>query len=502
MRCHMCALPIPSTLQQQWQRQQQFHVCIDRLRQMSRRARPTLLFLFLLVIAIFSGVIDVDNLHVQHTDVLVESGKELFPDRQLHETCDAAAQFQVGARRTKIYAFVPIDDRATEDFRPLSAVAGTLLGFEKSWHMFRRKGTHALAMLSGALVRLRRQIAQALYGAETEVRTVTVAPFSNSTRLFASSATALLAVRTFQEPGIAVAVGLAAAVLCILSVGTLLGQCAQQPLPPRSAPQPTGVGMPTPSTCGPSPRRFPEASPSMTATLRRLSNSINSRRSCPQLCPGLVVPRGSECILAVRPVPYIAPLDSDETVTVEVLEFSGTPVLKAQVTRSPLSHTSATEVPRGGSRSPTVALYMWDAANGRLESTMLASCQEGGSEGSLTDGGRHIFIYDSKGQLFGCLGRDPTRRSRYGLRLTSGPDPQDPRKRSMISFDGVFGDYAVSVKNESQDLLADSEACSVAFDQTSKFYRLRIVSGVDAGLIVLCLIAIDEMEAWHRLDKR
>lgn len=473
---------------------------------MSGRAWPLLMFFLLLVIVVAGRVAGAANPHMQHTSVPAESGKELCPDRH---TCDAAAQFQVGAHRTKIYSFVTADDKPPEDFHPLAAVTGALFGLHDTWRMLRLKISDTFSMFSHALRGLRREAAQALLGAGAEVGIATAEPFSNSTsnkgnRPVTGTATALLVVRVFREPGIAAAVGLAAAVLCILSVGSLLGQCAQQTSQPRSDPEPCGVSvvsMRAPSTCGPSPRRFPEASPSMTATLRRLSNSINPRRSCPQLCPGLVVPRGSECILAVRPVPYIAPLDSDEMVTVEVLEFSGTPVLKAQVTRTPLSHASTSEVQRGGSRSPTVALYMWDAAQGRLESTMLASCQEGATEWSPSDGGRHIFMYDAKGHLFGCLGRDPTTRSRYGLRLTSGPDPQDPRKRSMITFDGNFDDYAVSVKNENQDQLADSESCSVGFDQTSKFYRLRIVSGVDAGLIVLCLIAIDEMEAWHRLDK-
>lgn len=470
---------------------------------MSKRVWPFLLFLLLLIIVVAGRVTGAANPHTQHTSVLAQSGKELCPDRQ---TCDAAAQFQVGAHRTKIYSFVTVDDRPPDDFHPLAAITGAVFGLHDTWHVFRLKVSDAFSTFSRALGSFRRETAQAVLGAWAEVGSATVEPFSNSTsnssnRPVKGTAVAMLVVGIFREPGIAGAVGLAAGVLCILSVGSLLGQCAQQTSQPRSDSEPCGVSMRAPSTCGPSPRRFPEASPSMTATLRRLSNSINPRRSCPQLCPGLVVPRGSECILAVRPVPYIAPLDSDEMVTVEVLEFSGTPVLKAQVTRSPLSHASTSEVQRGGSRSPTVALYMWDAAQGRLESTMLASCQEGGTEWSPSDGGRHIFIYDAKGHLFGCLGRDPTRRSRYGLRLTSGPDPQDPRKRSMISFDGNFDDYAVSVKNENQDQLADSEPCSVGFDQTSKFYRLRIVSGVDAGLIVLCLIAIDEMEAWHRLDK-
>jgi len=471
------------------------------------RAWPLLLFFLLVVVVVAGGVAGVADPHVQHTHVLAESGKELFPGTQLHETCDAAAQFQVGTHRTKIYSFVPLDAPDPEDFRPPSAVSGAMLGFHGSWRVLCHKGSQALAMLFNAFNSLRREAAQALLGERASGGTEHLEPFTKSTsnsdnQHITGTATTLLMVRTFREPGIAAAVGLAAGVLCILSVGHFVGQwCGSQPPQPQSLSQPSGVGMPTPSTCGPSPRRFPEPSPCMTATWRRLSNSINPRRSCPELCPGLVVPRGSECILAVRPVPYIAPLDSDEMVTVDVLELSGTPVLKAHVMRSPLSRASATDVRHGSGQSPTVALYMWDAAQGRLESTMLASCQERGNEGSPSDGGRHIFIYDSKGQLFGSLNRDPMRRSRYGLRLTSGPDPQDPRKRSMLSFDGLFDDYAVSVRNENQEQLADAEPCSVGFDQTSKFYRLRIVSGVDAGLIVLCLVAIDEMEAWHRLDK-
>mmetsp|Transcript_81538 Transcript_81538/g.189381 ORF Transcript_81538/g.189381 Transcript_81538/m.189381 type:complete len:535 (+) Transcript_81538:99-1703(+) len=220
---------------------------------------------------------------------------------------------------------------------------------------------------------------------------------------------------------------------------------------------------------------------------------VNPKRFCPQLCPGLVVPRGSECVLAVQPLPPGNPsLQDPAGLTVEVLDLRGKPVLRAQVAR-PLfwnqvdGDTLNPVLPRTSARQPAVMLRMLqpvssnDSAGNRIDSSVLAMCRDG----ETADGRRHMFIFDAKGRLFGRLAKDPT-RPRYNMVSSRGD--------CGLVFDGLFSNHAVLISNEHQEQLADAEPCNMAFNPMGKFYRLRVASGVDVGLMLCGLVAIDEME--------
>lgn len=223
----------------------------------------------------------------------------------------------------------------------------------------------------------------------------------------------------------------------------------------------------------------------------------NPKRFCPQLCPGLVVPRGSECVLAVQPPqPPARGAKEASAVTVEVLDLRGKPVLRATVSRPlqwpQVSHEAANSaVPWATAKgAPAMTLRMLQPVGGpghlpqgsRLfDSSVLSICRAG----VTPDGLRQMFVYDANSRLFGRLAKDPT-RSRYVLTSSRG--------EGAIFFDGLFRDNAVLIANDHQEQLADSEPCSMAFNPQGKFFRLRVSSGVDVGLMLVGLVCISEME--------
>jgi len=210
---------------------------------------------------------------------------------------------------------------------------------------------------------------------------------------------------------------------------------------------------------------------------------------CPKLCHGLVVPLGSECVLAVRPAHLNAGRPSAPNV--EVFDMNGKPVLRLDLKR-PLQWADALENPVPSVVKPAVTLRMlgkFDSTAAQQQSpadvqgVILARCREA----KRADGQGCMYVYDSQEQVFACLTKDPEKQQRY---LLSSIDAD-----FEIIFDGIFRDYAVLILNKRQEQLADAEPCRLSFNLQEQFYKLQINSGVDVGLIICCLVAIDEMEA-------
>jgi hypothetical protein len=205
---------------------------------------------------------------------------------------------------------------------------------------------------------------------------------------------------------------------------------------------------------------------------------------CPKLCHGLVVPLGSECVLAVRPA------HRRGAPNVEVFDMHGKPVLRLDLKR-PLHFAEAVQNPTPSVVNPAVTLRML----GRLNSNsaqqqladghgmILARCREA----KTADSQSCMYVYNSQEQVFACLTKDPEKQQRY---LLSSIDAD-----FEIIFDGIFRDYTVLIYNNRQEQLANAEPCRLSFNLHEQFYKLQINSGVDVGLVICCLAAIDEMEA-------
>jgi len=241
------------------------------------------------------------------------------------------------------------------------------------------------------------------------------------------------------------------------SVATVAGQSMAQPTVARRSNRSTG----TIATTG----------TRTTGTESPISINEHETQRCPQLCHGLVVPAGSECVLAVRPA-YRSTTSTD----VKVFDMTGKPVLGLDVKR-PLSWGMAFDKPNPSLGKPAVALRSHGSGN-----AVHATCREG----KTPDGRKNMFVYDSSDQLFARLTKDPDSQ-RYLLSGSCGD--------WEVIFDGNFCEYFMQTYNKRQEQLADTEPCRLAFRPHDQIYKIRISSGVDVGLIICCLVAIDEMEA-------
>lgn len=197
------------------------------------------------------------------------------------------------------------------------------------------------------------------------------------------------------------------------------------------------------------------------------------------LCPELVVPRGSECILAVRCL-VTARL---QQVEFDVKDVNGKAVLRVEVSPH-FARTASTPWPAGLQRSPTIrlmSLHPRETTGGYV----LAYCCNVTKEDTSVGAKRNVYIYQEDDELFAHLMKDEIRK-RYVL--TSG------RLGLQLLFEGNFEEHAVDVTNEARELLACTEPSVMDFDPVNKHYKLRVTADVDVGLVLCGLLAIDQME--------
>lgn len=189
-----------------------------------------------------------------------------------------------------------------------------------------------------------------------------------------------------------------------------------------------------------------------------------------QLCPGLVVPRNSECVLALCALPRNSG-SANENVRLDILDLAGQPVLRAQV-----------QLPWPADRTPVIRLAsLRQVQPNHPKEEHLVLARAGGSAGMR----RSTYLYDSNDVLFGFIKRDMT-RPRYVLTSSRGG--------VNLLFEGTFEQYKVKVLSERRDMLATTEPCAMPFDPGSKYYQVRIAENVDVGLIMSGLLALDAME--------
>lgn len=243
--------------------------------------------------------------------------------------------------------------------------------------------------------------------------------------------------------------------------------------PSTRQPKPVTAGTWSPSFGGAHERAHPESH----HQVRQSEPPISVRR---HLCPELVVPRGSECVLAVRTL-VSARL---QQVEFDILDVNGKPVLQVEVSPQFQFGTHSRPWPAQLQRSPTIALK---SLNPR-ESTgayILCYCCNVTKEDESSGSKRNVYIYKDDGELFAHLMKDEIRK-RYVL--TSG------RLGLQLLFEGNFEEHAVDVTNESRELLAATEPGVMEFDPLNKYYKLRVAADVDVGLVLCGLLAIDQME--------
>lgn len=201
------------------------------------------------------------------------------------------------------------------------------------------------------------------------------------------------------------------------------------------------------------------------------------------LCPGLVVPPGSECFLAVR----ATVTTTANQVEFDVVDLGGRAVFRVEVTRS---FQTSRPWPAQMLVNPTVVLRTLPRPGGP-ESSVLAYCcsvAKDSPRGNDVPGGgsrRHVYMYGPDDELFAHLVKEDSKQSYV---LTSG------RLGLRLLFEGIFSQNVVNVYSDLKALLASTEPHEMVFDRDNQYYKLRVASGVDVGLVVCGLLAINQAE--------
>jgi len=216
-------------------------------------------------------------------------------------------------------------------------------------------------------------------------------------------------------------------------------------------------------------------------TPRTLANGPASTPTTParQLCPELVVPLGSECVLAVRCL-ITAKTQQCEF---DVLDINGKAVLRVEMSpQSALSRNS--HVP--SQRSPTITLKALQPRETTGGLVLAYCCNVTRADDMWSSSGkRNVCIYNETDELFAHIVKD---EARHRYVLTSG------RPGLQLLFEGNFEERAVDVANEARELLAATEPAAMPFDPINKYYKLRVAADVDVGLVLCGLLAIDQIE--------
>lgn len=240
----------------------------------------------------------------------------------------------------------------------------------------------------------------------------------------------------------------------------------------------TGMSM-TSGAMPPSARQLPR-------TPAEVPNSMATKG----LCPGLIVPDESECVLTICVLSDIAKLSGISTSncpaalassarSVDIFDLEGKPVMRAHVV-FPWPQDAAFK-----QRPPVITLCSTNP-NTPGQEQRLSFCRAGGDGG----GRRSMYIYDKDDVLFGCIKRDVT-RPRYVLTSSRGG--------LQLLFEGDFHQHTVNVLSDNRDMLSHSEPCSKAdsssgMSSSSSYYQVRITAGIDVGLIMSGLLSIEAME--------
>jgi len=177
----------------------------------------------------------------------------------------------------------------------------------------------------------------------------------------------------------------------------------------------------------------------------------------PDLCPCLVVPSGMELVFAVREL-----LARDrQQISFSVLDLQG----------QPLAHVIASE------SGPRCGIYVQMLDQTPLAWVRTKKVHEG-------DGAPEICW--PSGEVFATVVRDElVPDGHYFLRTPSG--------QRLHTFHGDFREKAVNVVSACGGLVCDTERCVMDFD-SSPHYQVRVAPGIDAGLMLCSLLAIDKLE--------
>jgi hypothetical protein len=192
------------------------------------------------------------------------------------------------------------------------------------------------------------------------------------------------------------------------------------------------------------------------------------------LCPGLVVPHGNECLLAV-PILETPRFQAMDVATLNVQDMQGKTIIQAEVVMSRMSSGS------GMQHRPLVVLRAGTELRiGNQSLPLLAYCK-GFHEGTSLN---YVYIYDSRDELFAQIQKN----SENSYVLTNN------RSGSQLFFRGNFKGHSTNVTNAQQHVLAETAPAVMPFDAYGSYYKLRVTAYVDVGLILCALLSVNTMD--------
>lgn len=197
-----------------------------------------------------------------------------------------------------------------------------------------------------------------------------------------------------------------------------------------------------------------------------------------QLCPGLVVPRSTECILAV-PIRRRAWQQEEHF---EVKDYTGRAVVNCCVCK-----------PQRLMEKPAITLRAAAAEADGSGNSLLAYCKVQMDEArslkptaSLTWMRlRCVEIYNAQGVYFGRFTRHPQRDDCFAL--------TSPRAAVNLCFTGQAHTHNIEITENfyPHHKVAYTKPETVPFDPHGEYFKLRVAADLDVGLLLCGLLAME-----------
>lgn len=187
-----------------------------------------------------------------------------------------------------------------------------------------------------------------------------------------------------------------------------------------------------------------------------------------QLCPGLVVPDGNECVLAVPVMPLEGSM-SEDMATLNVQDLEGKPIIQVDVV---MPHSV-----RARDTQRAIVVLRVGSARG---APLLAYCKAGHEIGSR----RTVYFYNEHDELFSQIAK--MNDNWYVLKRTADG--------VQLFFEGDILNHAVTVTNERSLVVSESSSTVFPFNPEGSYYKLRAAANVDIGLILCALFSMHFLE--------
>lgn len=186
------------------------------------------------------------------------------------------------------------------------------------------------------------------------------------------------------------------------------------------------------------------------------------------------MPDGNECVVAVPVMPLAGSISEDMAI-LKVVDLEGKPLIQAEVAMphsARARNTQSTLVVLRAGFAPSVG--------NPLQAPMLAYCKAGAETGAR----RIVYLYNAADELFAQFSKADTNlcvldRTADGVQLV---------------FEGDIRHHAVTATNSQSLIVSELSPTMVSFNLGGSYYKLRVASNCDVGLIICALFSMSFLE--------